>query len=334
RIRLSNEEGTVPIQLSAASVGLAGEGFVAQAGSLRALTFAGVAGVAIPPGTPMLSDPVSLPVKSGSELLVSVALAEPMVNERRGGAGFAQAAGNQAMQATFDRPTSMKGRPLVTGVSILTETPPHVIVTLGDSITDGNRESPGALHGWPEVLARRLAMRNRGERYTVVNAGIAGNRVLASGWGAASLGRLDRDVLRIEGISHLIVLQGINDINFSGKSLFGDNPELSAQELVAGYRQIIARAHARSVKVYLGTLTPNPFDPLVSTPEKAATRDAVNAWIRTSGEPDAVIDFEEMVRDPARPTQFKADLDSGDHLHPNEKGHQTMGAGIKLSLFP
>lgn len=334
RVRLSNEEGTVPIRLSAASVGLAGEGFVAQAGSLRALTFAGVAGVTIPPGTPMLSDPVSVPVRSGSELLVSVALAGPMVNERRGGEGFAQAAGSQAMQATFDGPTSMKGRPLVTGVSVLMEKPPHIIVALGDSITDGNRESPSALHGWPEVLARRLDRRKGGQRYTVLNAGIAGNRVLAPGWGAASLARLDRDVLRIEGLTHLIVLEGINDINFSGKSLFGDNPELSAQDLINGYRQIIARAHARSVKVYLGTLTPNPFDPLVSTPAKAATRDAVNAWIRTSGEPDATIDFEAMVRDPAKPAQFKADLDSGDHLHPNEKGHQTMGTGIKLSLFP
>ncbi|WDF74115.1 GDSL-type esterase/lipase family protein [Novosphingobium sp. KACC 22771] len=101
-----------------------------------------------------------------------------------------------------------------------------------------------------------------------------------------------------------------------------------------GYRQIIARAHARSVKIYLGTLTPNPFDPLTSTPAKVAMRDAVHHWIRTSHAPDAVIDFKAMVRDPTKPRQFKPEFDSGDHLHPSEKGHQAMGKGIDISLFP
>ncbi len=334
RIRLSNEEGKAPLRLAAASVGLAGEGFAAQAGSLHALTFGGAAGVTIPPGAPILSDPVSLRVKAGTELVVSVALGSTLMNEARGGAGFVLGAGDQAMKVALDQPIAMTGRPLVTGVSVLSEAAPHVIVALGDSITDGNREKPGALHGWPEVLARRLAARKGGQRYTVVNAGIAGNRVLAPAWGAASLARLDRDALRIEGISHLVLLEGINDINFSGHSLFGNNPEISADDLITGYRQIIERAHGRGVKVYLGTLTPNPFDPSSSTPAKTAMREAVNRWIRTSAQADAVIDFEAMVRDPAKPTQFRPEFDSGDHLHPSDRGHQAMGEGIDLALFP
>ncbi|NOW49013.1 lysophospholipase L1-like esterase [Novosphingobium sp. SG751A] len=334
RIRLSNEEGTAPLRLSAASVGVAGDAFAARLGSLHALTFGGAAGVTIPVGAPVLSDPVDLAVKPGAELIVSAALASPMMNEGRGGAGFLIAPGNQAMQTALDQAAPMKGRPLVTGVSVLSEAPPHVIVALGDSITDGNKDRPDALHGWPEVLARRLTARKGGGRYTVLNAGIAGNRVLSPGWGAASMARLDRDALRIDGLTHLILLEGINDINFSGHSLFDDHPDITAEELIAGYRQIIARAHARSVKIYLGTLTPNPFDPLTSTPAKVAMREAVNHWIRTSREPDAVIDFEAMVRDPAKPTQFKPEFDSGDHLHPSDKGHQAMGNGIDLSLFP
>jgi lysophospholipase L1-like esterase len=333
RIRLSNEEGVVPLRLSAASIGLAADAFAARPGSLQPLTFGGASSVSIPAGAPMISDPVSLTVQPGTELVVSAALASAMANEGRGGAGFVLAAGDQTMRAALDQSTPMTGRPLVSGVSVLSESAPHVIVTMGDSITDGNRSKPGTLHGWPEELAHRLSMRKSAQRYTVVNAGIAGNRLLARGWGAAGLARLDRDALRIDGISHLVLLEGVNDINFSGNSPFGVNPEISAEDLISGYRQIIARAHARGVKVYIGTLTPNPGDAF-STAAKVAIRDAVNRWIRTSGEPDAIIDFDAMVRDPAMPTQFKAELDSGDHLHPSDSGYKAMGDGIDLSLFP
>lgn len=334
RVRLSNEEGAAPLQIGGASVGLAGDGFAVRSGTLRPLTFSGAAGTQIPAGAPLLSDAVDLAVKPGTELVVSIDLTSPMMNEGRGGAGFAVASGGQAMRPVLDGAAMMTGRPLVSGVSVSSDKAPRVVVAFGDSITDGNRVQTGALHGWPEVLAKRLAARKGGQRYTVVNAGIAGNRVLSTGWGAAALARFDRDVLRIDGLSHVIMLEGINDINFSGKSPFGDNPELAAADLIAGYRQIIARAHARGVKVYLATLTPNPGDALTSTPAKRALRDDVNRWIRTSGEPDAVIDFDATVRDPARPEQFLSANDSGDHLHPSDAGHRAMGEGIDLKLFP
>lgn len=334
RIRLSNEEGVVPLRLSAASIGLAADAFAAQPGTLKQLTFGGAPSVSIPAGAPMISDPVNLTVQAGTELVVSAALASPMPNEGRGGAGFVLTAGDQAMRPTLDQPTPMKGRPLVTGVSVLSKSAPHVIVTMGDSITDGNRSEPAMPHSWPEELAHRLSIRKGGQQYTVVNAGIAGNRLLARGWGSAGLARLDRDALRIDDISHLVLLEGINDINFSGNSPFGVNPEISADDLISGYRQVIARAHERGVKVYIGTLTPCPADGVFSTAAKVAIRDAVNRWIRTSGEPDAIIDFDAMVRDPATPTQLKAEFDSGDHLHPSDSGYKAMGDGIDLSLFP
>ena len=333
RIRLSNEEGAAPLRLAAASIGVAGDGFTAQAGSLRALTFGGLSHVNLAAGVAMISDPVSIKVQPGTELVVSAVLASPMANEGRGGAGFVRAEGNQAMRTVLERSTPMKGRPLVSGVEVFGDPAPRVIVTMGDSITDGNRAELGKLRGWPERLAQRLAKRQGGRPYSVVNAGISGNRLLNRGWGGAGLARLDRDVLRIEGVSHLILLEGINDINMSGASPFGTNPDISAEELLTGYRQVIARAHARGIKVYIGTLTPAPTDEFF-TPAKVATRNAVNRWIRTSGEPDGVIDFEAMVRDPAAPTRFKAEFDSGDHLHPSDRGYIAMGDGIDLRLFP
>lgn len=335
RIRLSNEEGAKPLILAGASIGLAANGYDAIPGSLRSLSFGGAGAVSIPAGSPMLSDPVTLYVKPGTELVVTVRLAAPYDNEGRGGAGFMMMPGNDTMLAQWPAAsTKLKGRPIVSGVSVLGEGAPGVIVAFGDSITDGNRAVQGVLRGWPEALARRLSQRAEGGRYTVVNAGISGNRVLSDGWGAAALARLDRDALRIDGITHLIVLEGINDINMSGASPFGDNPDVTAEQLIAGYRQIIARAHLRGVKVYMGTLTPHPGDALSATRAKTAIREAVNAWIRNSGEADGVIDFEAMVRDPKQPSQFKAEFDSGDHLHPSDSGHQAMADGIDLSLFP
>lgn len=333
RIRLSNEEGAAPIRLKSVSVGIAGEGFDAKSGSLRSVTFGGQAGVTIPAGAPMVSDAVRVPVQPGTGLVVTLAAATTIPNEGRGGAGFIAGDGDQTLSESFDQHRQVVGRPLVSSISVRGEPPHGIIVTFGDSITDGNRAKPDALRGWPEVLARRLTARKGGNRYTVLNAGIAGNRLLVRGWGSAGLARLDRDVLRIDGVTHLILLEGINDINFSGRSPFGTNPEITADDLISGYRQVIARARARGIKVFIGTLTPNPRDAF-STETKVAIRDSVNRWIRTSGEPDAVIDFDAMVRDPANPNQFAVAFDSGDHLHPSDKGYERMGSLIDLSLFP
>ena len=160
-----------------------------------------------------------------------------------------------------------------------------------------------------------------------------GNRLLTPGWGPAALARLDRDALRIDGISHLILLEGINDIGMSGASPWGNNPVLSPAQLIAAYQQIIARAHARGVKVFIGTLTPNAGSISHSSPDKDAIRAAVNVWIRTAREADGVIDFDAMLRDPAATDRFLAAYDSGDHLHPSEAGYIAMGNGIDLGLF-
>jgi lysophospholipase L1-like esterase len=199
------------------------------------------------------------------------------------------------------------------------------IVALGDSITDGTQSGNDTNNRWPDHLARRLAQRNI--RMGVLNVGIGGNRVLADGAGANALARIDRDVLSQPGATHVIVLEGINDIGQAR-----DKPSPTSAEIIAGHRQLIEFAHARGLKIYGATLT--PFEGAnYRTPQGEAKRQAVNQWIRTSGMYDAVIDFDAAIRDPDRPTKQLPQYDPGDHLHANADGYRAMANAIDLALF-
>jgi lysophospholipase L1-like esterase len=202
----------------------------------------------------------------------------------------------------------------------------RAVVTFGDSITDGARSTADANARWPDELARRLVGQKKGE-VAVLNAGISGNRVLGDGAGYSALARFDKDVLMQTGVTHVIVLEGINDIGV-GRA----NASPSADDLIAGHRQLIARAHARGLKIYGATLT--PFEGAgYYTPQGEAKRQALNNWIRTSGEYDGVIDFDKVARDPASPGKFATAVDSGDHLHPGDAGYKAMGDAVDLALF-
>jgi lysophospholipase L1-like esterase len=337
RLRISNEVGRSPPYLTAVSVGLARAAFDAVPGSLKGVTFSGSRSVAIPPGAPMLSDPVNLRVPSGAAVLVSVHGPQEFILTGNGGSALAVAPDDQTMAEQLSDSKPMSGRPIVAGISVLASAATSVIVTMGDSITDGNRSELGALHSWPEQLARRLAIQAGRTRYAVANAGISGNRLLQPGvapeMGISALARLDRDVLRIDGLSYIVLLEGTNDIGMSGHTLFGDNPIITVDDLVVGYRQIIARAHAHHVKVIIATILPFGGSTTHSLPEKEKLRQQVNNWIRTSGEPDGVVDFDVVVRDSADLRRMQMQFDSGDHLHPNEAGSRAMGEAIDLSLF-
>ena len=337
RLRLSNEAGIAPLQLSDVSVGIAGTAFDARPHTLKPVSFGGKSGITIPAGAPALSDPVDLAVQPGTSLLVSVHGPETFILTGNGASALAVSPGAQTMAESLNSATPMGGRPIVSGISVLAPATTRTVVTLGDSITDGNRPDIAALHSWPEQLARRLAERKGRRVYGVANAGISGNRLLGPGlaneMGISGLARLERDVLRVDGLSHIVVLEGTNDIGTSGHTMFGDNPPVTADDLIMGYRQIISRAHQRGVKVVLATITPFGGSMSHSSPEKELTRQAVNAWIRTSGEPDGVADFDAAIRDPEKPSQMQARFDSGDHLHPNEAGSREMGSAVKLSLF-
>ena len=205
-----------------------------------------------------------------------------------------------------------------------------VVVAFGDSLTEGKGYTD---EPWPELLARRLRAQRASAR-TVVNAGIGGNRLLRDGMGPSALDRFEHDVLARRGARWVIVLEGINDLGFPG-SVEPGAPPVTAEQLIEAYRRLIARAHAAGMKIYGGTLLPfeGTKSPGYFTAEKEAVRQAVNAWIRTPGSFDAVIDFDAALRDPRHPPRLLPDHDGGDHLHLSARGHRAMAEAIDLGLF-
>jgi lysophospholipase L1-like esterase len=334
RVVLSNAFGTAPLVVGAAHLALRTKDAGIDPMSSRAVKFSGSASTTIPAGAVIVSDPVDLNLPPSTDLVVDLyvpgdtAASGSPVTMHTGAnqTSYVSSTGNFSGSETFPVAATTPSWFIIARVEVLTSPGTGVIVALGDSITDGTRSTPNTNNRWPDLLARRLAQAT-GTRMAVLNAGIAGNRVLSDGAGQNILARFDRDVLTQTGVTHVIVLEGINDIGL-GRS----NPLPSAADLIAGHRQLIRRAHARGLKIYGGTLT--PFEGAgYWTPEGEAKRAALNEWIRTSKEYDGVIDFDAATRDPKQPTKFLAPYNSGDNLHPSDAGYQAMANAIDLSLF-
>jgi lysophospholipase L1-like esterase len=335
RIRLTNEYGAKPLEIGAARVALVGADGAVVAGSDRAVSFSRAASATIPPGAPLVSDPVALPTKTMARLRISLYLpGESGCTCHMSGQEFVQVVSGDATQRPLPPAAGpAQYRAFLSGVEVeTTASPGPVIAAFGDSITDGYQSTPGANHRWPDRLAERLAARDANRVAAVVNTGISGNRVLSDGaitiFGQNALSRFDRDVLSIPGVTHVIVLEGVNDLGMAGNRA---SPP-SAEALIAGYRQLIGRAHAHGLKIYGATILPYGGAGYFA-PQGEAVRAAVNTWIRTFHEFDGVIDLDAAIRDPAKPERMRADLQSGDWLHPNDAGYKVMGDAVDLALF-
>jgi lysophospholipase L1-like esterase len=341
RLRLSNEFGTKPVLIGAASVAVAGKSSDIVSASLRALTFGGAKSVIIQPGAPAVSDPVEFNVAPLSDVAVSLYLpaATELGTVHATGlqTAYVSTTGDFTASTEFPVVDRFENRFFLTGVMVEPSSPGRAIVTFGDSITDGTRSTVDANARWPDVLARRLKAAGLG--VAVLNQGISGNRVLSDGAGVSALARFERDVLSQPGVSHVVIFVGINDIGFPGTAIEPGGIVRTADEIIAGYKQLIERAHLRAIKVIGSPLT--PFENALAggpnqgyfTPDKEAKRLAVNNWIRTSGAFDGVIDFDRVVADPGHSSAIAAAYDSGDHLHPNDAGYKAMGESVDLKLF-
>ena len=338
RIRVSNEFGATALRLGAARIALRASGSDIATGSDRALTFSGQEGITIPPGARVLSDPVELNVPPLSDLAVSLYLpGEARATTLHNSAqqtSFVSLAGNFTASPTLPVQRSITNCPFLTGVDL--QISGAAIVALGDSITDGTRSTVDTRNRWTDWLARRLQtvrdpVAGMHSRIGVINRGISGNRLLGDSTnplaGRSILERFERDVLPTAGVRYLVLMIGINDIGNSSPA-----NSVTALDLIAGYRQVIARAHAKGIAVYGATLT--PFEGAVYySADKELVRQTANNWIRTSGEFDGVIDFDAATRDPVRPSRFLPAFDSGDHLHPSDRGYEAMGNAVPLTLF-
>jgi lysophospholipase L1-like esterase len=334
RLRLTNEYGPKVLEIGAARVALVGLDGAIIAGSDRPVTFSRAANATIPPGAPLISDPVALPAKAMARLRVSLFLPGDVAvcTCHITGRELVQVVDGDATQRALPPASgTAQFRAFLSGVEVeTTAAAAPVIVAFGDSITDGTQSTVGANHRWPDRLEERLAARSPDRPIGMVNAGISGNRVLSDGiiavFGQSALSRFDRDVLSVPGATHVIVLEGVNDLGASKTA------PPSAEALIAGYRQLIARAHAHGLKIYGATILPYSGAAYFAAPGEAV-RTAVNTWIRTFHEFDGVIDLDAAIRDPAKPERMRAELQSGDWLHPNDAGYKVMGDAIDLALF-
>ncbi|MEM5439546.1 SGNH/GDSL hydrolase family protein [Paraburkholderia diazotrophica] len=338
RIHISNAYGKTPLvieELRIARSGI-GAGAAVQSGTDARVTFGGKAAVSVPAGGEIDSDPVRIGISAG----VPYAVSSYMGREQRMVAwhrvsnqvNYVSMSGNHAGDTSTDayrqRFTQFAW---VTGLQVEARSS-ATVAAIGDSITDGMRSSLNQNRRWPDAFARRVV--GSGDTTTaVVNLGISGNRLLSDSpcYGDALASRFGRDVLAQPGVRTVILLIGINDINFAAMparaGLDCDFPHtaVTSESLIAGYKQVIAAAHARGMRIFGATLTPADLPP-----QREAIRSAVNQWIRTSRAFDGVVDFDAALRNPTELTRLQRSFDSGDHIHPSDAGYAAMAAAIPL----
>ncbi|MBZ9935278.1 SGNH/GDSL hydrolase family protein [Mesorhizobium sp. BR1-1-16] len=342
-VRFTNEHGTTPIHIEAAEIARAGEAGRLEPLSTRPLTFGGSGSAIIHPGAPLLSDPVDMIVGPLARLSVSYFSSgfipvethhlEAQQTAYISTPGNFVAAGEMIVQRTTT------SHYLLSAIYTRAPRTARAVVCFGDSITDGYGSSIDADRRWPDVLAERLLAARGFGSVAVLNQGIGGNRLIHSRRGARALERFDRDVLSIDGVSHLIMLEGINDIVWPNTALAGPQEVVSASDIIGALQQIIARARLAGIRVMLGTIL--PFEGALPefprggyyTGEKERLRQAVNRFIREDSRADAVVDFDAVMRDPAHPVRLLGEYDSGDHIHPNDAGYRAMAGAVDLTFL-
>ncbi len=339
RVKLANALLSRRVEIGEAHIALRDKESGIGAGTDRKLTFAGSGSIMMAPGAVVVSDPVDLTVPPLTDVAVSLFFpgetGPPTTHAR--GLKTTYIAGPGDFTAAAAMPSTSGTRLSFYWLAAIEVDAPAgtpLIVAFGDSITDGSQSTPDTNSPWPAVLATRLAADKSTAHIAIVNEGIGGNRMLSDGTlfqGVSALARLDRDVLNQPGVKWMILLEGINDIG-NGTAQLTTAPTLTAADLIWAYRQVIARAHTQGIKVIGATLT--PFEGATYFREEGETiRQAVNDWIRTSKEYDAVIDFDAVVRDPGYPRRIKREFDPGDHLHPNDAGYKAMANAVDLKIF-
>ena len=331
RVHWSNEYGRSPMVIRAARLARSRGGGAIDPATDRALTFEGEPEVSVPVGQVALSDPVAFDLEPMADLALTVWFGD-VPSDLTGHPGSRTTShiqpGNTVSAESMATGVETDHWYAITGIDVVAPGAAAVAI-LGNSITDGRGSTTNGNDRWPDMLSRRLRADPATRRVAVLNLGTGGNCVLRACLGPAGAGRYRRDILDQAGVRWVIVLEGVNDIGGAPGAAASDSV---AKGLIAAYRQMVAQAHARGLRVYGATILPFAGNGY-SSPEHETARTTVNQWIRTGGAFDAVIDFDAVLRDPADPTRLRPDIDTGDHLHPNALGYRLMGEAIPLTLF-
>lgn len=332
RIELQNAFDKPVVSLWSAHIALRTTGSSIDPASDRQLTFGGRNSVDLRPGQVIVSDPVTFEFKPMSDIAVSLYVKKtegPPTNHMPGLQTAYVANGDDTAAASMPADaTTNTAYVWLKGIDV--DAPgAFAIACLGDSITDGFATTVDANQAWPTLLAKRLSEKG-GMPIAVINEGISGNQILREGAGVSAIARFDRDIIGEPGVLWVVLLEGINDINIHGQVTAPD--ALTADDLIAGDKELIAEAHMHHIKIIGATLTPDAGVWLAG-PIGEATRQKLNEWIRTSRAFDAVVDLDAALRDKADPTHLQAEYDSGDHIHPNDVGNAAMAKAFDLNIF-
>jgi lysophospholipase L1-like esterase len=342
RLRFSNAYGGADLPITMVSValplgGAAGVSAIA-AGTSQPVTFDGRTSIDIPVGAQMVSDPLDFPVASGSNMTVTIYLsagqASASITSHPGSRTTSyMLAGNHLTDADLPGAASVNHWYFLSNVEVWSPPTTAAVAVIGDSLTDGRGSTTNGNDRWTDQLFTRLQANRATDDVTVLNQGLGGNRVLNDGLGPNVLARVDRDVLAQSGAKWLIVFEGVNDIGTAAATEAAQKQV--AADLIAAYQQIITRAHAAGIKVYGATITPFGGNTGYDDPTgfRAAARQTVNEWIRTSRQFDAVLDFDKAIRDPQNPRQINPLYDVGDHLHLNPAGYGVLASAVPAFLF-
>ncbi|MEV0170044.1 SGNH/GDSL hydrolase family protein [Streptomyces sp. NPDC050803] len=334
RVRFDNTFAAAPVRIGGATVAVQASGATPE-GTPVPLSFGGAAGAEIPAGAQVFSDPLGFDVPADTNLLVSFHLpgtvtAAPVHRLAQQRSYLSEPGDHTADGSPTAYTSTLTSWPLLGAVDV--GGGPGSVVLLGDSITDGDKSTLDANRRWPNVLASRLLAQDAVPHYGVLNQGISGNRVVSDRYpgdgvstdtaGVSALNRFDRDVLAQPSARTAVVFEGVNDVRWGA----------TADQVIAGLREIADRGHARGLRMLAATIVPCEGEARC-TAAADAERVAVNAWIRDAGVFDGVLDFDAVLRDPADPARILPAYDSGDHLHPGDAGLAALAESVDLGLL-